>query len=258
MPSPFPGMDPYLEGYLWPDLHSALASKIRQHLTPLLRPKYAARLEVYLAEDPFPGGEIGILYPGVEIVETQQQPISTSAGSTLTITPAALVLPVAQAVQVRLTSVEIRDTASNKLVASIEILSPVNKREPGLTAYRKKRQRLYQADIHLLELDLLRRGTRPFAQPRLPEVAYCIALTRAKAKQIEIWPVDLPTPLPVVPVPLQTPDPDVPLDLQAALAAIYDEAAYDLTLDYQQSPPPPALSSDDADWSKVLIDSMDG
>lgn len=48
MPSPFPGMDPYLEGYLWPDVHSALASKIRQHLTPLLRPKYAARLEVYL------------------------------------------------------------------------------------------------------------------------------------------------------------------------------------------------------------------
>src|SRR5215211_5821787 len=25
MPSPFPGMDPYLEGYLWPDAHNALA-----------------------------------------------------------------------------------------------------------------------------------------------------------------------------------------------------------------------------------------
>ncbi len=24
MPSPFPGMDPYLEGYLWPDVHQAL------------------------------------------------------------------------------------------------------------------------------------------------------------------------------------------------------------------------------------------
>lgn len=256
MPSPFPGMDPYLEGYLWPDVHSALASKIRQHLTPLLRPKYAARLEVYLAEDPFPEGEIGILYPDVEVVETRQRSISPSTGSTLTITPAALVLPVAQAVQVRLTSVEIRDTANNKLVTSIEILSPVNKREPGLTAYRKKRQRLYQADIHLLELDLLRRGTRPFAQPRLPEVPYCIALTRAQAKQVEIWPVDLPTPLPVVPVPLQTPDLDVPLDLQTALAAIYDEAAYDLTLNYRQPPPPPALSNDDISWSQALVNSM--
>lgn len=254
MPSPFPGMDPYLEGYLWPDVHSALASKIRQHLTPLLRPKYAARLEVYLAEDPFPEGEIGILYPDVEVVETppRQRPASPPSGSTLTITPPTLALPVTQAVQVRLISVEIRDTANNKLIASIEILSPVNKREPGLTTYRKKRQRLYQANVHLLELDLLRRGTRPFAQPRLPDVPYCIALTRAQAKQIEIWPVDLPTPLPVVPIPLQASDPDVPLNLQAALTDIYEEAAYDLTLNYSEVPPPPVFADADAKWMRSL------
>lgn len=254
MPSPFPGMDPYLEGYLWPDVHSALASKIRQFLAPLLRPKYVARLEVYLAEDPFPEGEIGILYPDVEVVETQQKqrPAQNLKGSTLTITPPALALPVTQSVQVRLTSVEIRDTANNKLITSIEILSPVNKREPGLTTYRKKRQRLYQANVHLLELDLIRRGTRPFTQPRLPNVPYCIALTCAHAKQIDLWPIDLPVPLPVVPVPLQDPDPDVPLDLQSVLAAIYDEAAYDLTLDYSQTPPPPALSSNDIDWLQSI------
>lgn len=250
MPSPFPGMDPHLEGYLWPDVHSALASKIRQSLTPLLRPKYAARLEVYLAEDPFPEGEIGILYPDVEVVEIpqRQRPAQAPNGSTLTITPPALALPVTQAIQIRLTRVEIRDTANNKLITSIEILSPVNKREPGLTTYRQKRQRLYRADVHLLELDLLRRGTRPFAQPRLPKVPYCMALTRAQSKQVEIWPVELPTPLPIVPVPLQSPDPDVPLDLQAILTAIYDEAAYDLTLDYRQAPPPPVLSKNDSKW----------
>ena len=249
MPSPFPGMDPYLEGYLWPDVHSALANKIRQHLTPLLRPKYTARLEVYLAEDAFPEGEIGILYPDVEVLEAPKRSTTdTASSSTLTITPPQLSLPLPQAVQVRLTTVEIRDTAKNRLVASIEILSPVNKREPGLTAYRQKRQRLYQADVHLLELDLLRRGTRPFAQPRLPEVPYCIALTRAQAKQIEIWPVDLSTSLPIVPVPLNEPDPEVPLDLQAVLNAIYDEAAYDLSIGYDQSPPPPAFSDVDADW----------
>lgn len=255
MPSPFPGMDPYLEGYLWPDVHSALAGKIRQQLTPLLRPKYAARLEVYMAEDTFPEGEIGILYPDVEVVETPRpEPVPTA--TTLTITPPALSLPVTQSVSVRLTSVEIRDTANNKLVTSIEILSPVNKREPNLSAYRKKRQRLYQADVHLLEIDLLRRGIRPFTQPRLPEVAYCIALTRAQSKQIEIWPVELPMRLPVVPVPLNAPDPDAPLDLQSVLSAIYEEAAYDLTLDYQASPPPPSLSADDAEWLKTLKNGM--
>ncbi len=34
MVSPFPGMDPYLEGHLWPDTHHALAGKIRQQLAP--------------------------------------------------------------------------------------------------------------------------------------------------------------------------------------------------------------------------------
>ena len=40
MPSPFPGMDPYLEGYLWPDVHHALASKIRQQLTQQKRTQF--------------------------------------------------------------------------------------------------------------------------------------------------------------------------------------------------------------------------
>lgn len=257
MPSPFPGMDPYLEGYLWPDVHSALANKIRQSLTPQLRPKYTARLEVYLVEDPFPESEMGILYPDVEVLAPPQRPLSTVAATDrgpLTITPPTLILPVPPVVQVRLTNVEIRDTANNRLITCIEILSPVNKREPGLTAYRQKRQRLYQAHVHLLELDLLRRGTRPFAQPRLPDVAYCIALTRAQAQHIELWPVDLLTPLPVVPVPLQAPDPDVPLDLQAVLTAIYDEAAYDLSLDYTQPPPPPTLSSAEAKWLQAQLE----
>ncbi|MDB9529515.1 DUF4058 family protein [Oscillatoria sp. CS-180] len=250
MPSPFPGMDPYLEGYLWPDVHSALASKIRQKLTPLLRPKYIARLEVYLVEDPFPEGEVGILYPDVEVLEAPSQAPSRQGDSSdiAVITPPSLTLPVPEIVEVRVTRVEIRDTAKNRLVASIKILSPVNKREPGLIAYRQKRRRLYDANVHLLEIDLLRRGTRPFAQRRLPRVPYCIALTRATAKITEIWSVSLASPLPVVPIPLQPPDKDVPLDLQSAMAEIYDEAAYDLSLNYSEPPPPPSFSEEEDAW----------
>lgn len=43
MPSPFPGMDLYLEGYLWPDVHHALANKIWQQLAPKIRPSYTVR-----------------------------------------------------------------------------------------------------------------------------------------------------------------------------------------------------------------------
>ena len=68
MPSPFPGMDPYLEGYLWPDVHNALAAKLRQLLTPLLRPRYIARLAIYMVEDIAPESEIGIMYPDGEVL----------------------------------------------------------------------------------------------------------------------------------------------------------------------------------------------
>lgn len=72
MPSPFPGMDPYLEGYLWPDVHNALAAKLRQLLTPLLRPRYTARLAIYVVEDLTPEGDVGIMYPDVEIPHSGQ------------------------------------------------------------------------------------------------------------------------------------------------------------------------------------------
>ncbi|NJK64194.1 MAG: DUF4058 family protein [Synechococcaceae cyanobacterium SM2_3_1] len=253
MPSPFPGMDPYLEGYLWPDVHSALASQMRRQLTPLLRPKYTARLEIYLTEDPFPEGEIGILYPDVEVLKASQKATQTSSGSTKVVTQPTLTLPLLQAAKVRLTSIEIRGTAHHHLISCIEVISPVNKREPGLVSYQQKRQRLYQGNVHLLEIDLIRRGTRPFNHPHLPQVPYCIALTRAQSKQIEIWAIDLSTPLPTVPVPLKAPDTDVPLDLQAALDQVYAEAPYDLSVDYSQEPPPPAFSAVERDWIQTIL-----
>jgi hypothetical protein len=252
-------MDPYLEGYLCPDVHNTLASKIRQQLTPKLRPHYTARLNVYVVEDSNPESEVGILYPNVEMLRVQRQEKAPAPQASLTnnlstlTTPATLTLPVLQPVTVRLVSIEIRDTASNILVTCIEILSPVNKREPGLTQYRHKRQRLYNAGVHLIELDLLRRGTRAIAHPRLPNTPYVISLTRAQSTIVEVWSLQLQDPLPVIPIPLRSSDPDIALSLPEAIAAIYDEAAYDLSIDYTQPPPPPALSETDAQWLRTLL-----
>ena len=71
--------------------------------------------------------------------------------------------------------------------------------------------------MHLLEIDLLRRGTRPWTHPRLPQVAYLVLLTRAQASAVEVWPIALQEPLPILPVPLRSPDSDAILDLSAAL-----------------------------------------
>src|SRR3954453_17767246 len=71
MPSPFPGMDPYLEDpALWPDVHHALIEMIRETLVPRVRPKYLVRVEqrVYLnaVDDP----AYRVLVPDLRIVET--------------------------------------------------------------------------------------------------------------------------------------------------------------------------------------------
>lgn len=256
MPSPFPGMDPYLEGYLWPDVHHRLATEIARRLAPLLRPHYVARLEIYVVEDENPEVEIGIMYPDVEIIAAGERTIREPAAATAEVAGpliAPMTLPLLEPVPVRVPTVEIRDVARNELVTSIEILSPVNKREPGSGKYREKRQRLQEANVHLLEIDLLRRGQRPLSHPRLPDAPYFVTLVRAGSRRVEVWPIYLQESLPDVPAPLRAPDPDVALELGPALRAIYDEAAYDLSLDYSQSPPPPPLSAEAELWLRQLL-----
>jgi hypothetical protein len=155
--------------------------------------------------------------------------------------------------QVRITTVVIRDVAQNVLVTSIAMLSPVNKREPNLTHYRQKRERLRQAQVHVLEIDLLRRGTRVWTHPQIPDVPYVVFLTRAGESIVEVWPITLAEPLPTLPVPLRSPDAPALLDLGTALRHVYDEAFYHLSIDYTQPPPPPPLSESDTAWLKTLL-----
>jgi hypothetical protein len=261
MPSPFPGMDPYLEGYLWPDVHHRLATQISDQLMPMLRPRYVARIEIQMVPDATPEADIGIMYPDMEVVRAHQHGHELPSASTgmdmrtaeaLPITPTSLSVPLLD-VEVRLATVEIRDTAHNRLVTSIEILSPVNKREPGLSKYREKRRQLHAADVHILEIDLLRRGQRPLVHPRIPPSAYRVTLIRATARCADIWSLRLQDALPIVPVPLRTPDADVPLDLATAFTTIYDRAAYDLSLNYTEPPPPPPLSAEEQNWVRQRL-----
>jgi hypothetical protein len=81
MPSPFPGMDPYLEGYLWPDIHHRLSTEISRQLTQRLRPRYVARIETSTVQDKTPGSEIGVLFPDVQI--SRGRPRQSAARSEL-------------------------------------------------------------------------------------------------------------------------------------------------------------------------------
>ena len=91
----------------------------------------------------------------------------------------------------------------------------------------------------------------------LPESDYFVFLTRAERSDlVETWPISMRDPLPVVPVPLLPGDNDVPLGLSHALRTIYDEARYDLSIDYSE-PPVPLLAEDDAAWARALLERED-
>lgn len=267
MPSPFPGMDPYLEGYLWPDVHHRLATQISDQLMPVLRPKYVARIEIQVVTDETPESDIGIMYPDVEVVQAPQIGTRTSgatarypaAASSLepAITPVTASIPLLE-FEVRLATVEIRDVAQNQLVTSIEILSPVNKRELGLSKYRHKCRRLHAAHVHVLEIDLLRRGQRLQSPPDLPSSAYRVMLIRTEAHHADVWAIELPDTLPIIPVPLLSPDADRSLNLAQAFTTIYDRAGYDLSINYRNTPPPPAFTEDEKRWMATLFDNAEG
>lgn len=266
MPSPFPGMDPYLEGYLWPDIHHDLASKIRAQLSPALAPRYVARIVVRTVIEQIESGEaLGIMLPDVEVFRSRPpangapdpggrvSPLSVQIAIADAIMPAPVIIPQPLTYEVKIPTVEIHDVAGGLLVTSIEILSPSNKRSGGWDEYQAKRRTVLQAQAHLLEIDLLRRGRRPVPTMVDPTASYFIFLTRAQRRDlIEAWPIHLHDRLPIVPVPLRAPDADIPLNLQTALDTIYEEARYDLSINYQE-PPSPRLTHADTAWAERLL-----
>jgi len=45
MPSPFPGMDPFIESRVWKDFHHRLIDNLSDALVPRVRPRHVVRVE---------------------------------------------------------------------------------------------------------------------------------------------------------------------------------------------------------------------
>lgn len=74
MPSPFPGIDPYLEApELWEDVHAALASEIRAQLQPQLIPRDVAVLMPYVVYEDSAITETSVIRPDVAVQQRQIQ-----------------------------------------------------------------------------------------------------------------------------------------------------------------------------------------
>ncbi len=253
MPSPFPGMDPYLEGPRWTGFHHVLCAEIARQLTPLLAPKYVARTVERFVMDMSDNIVItrSDTYPDVGVYDTGRGRTQQELATKLIKTPLQMVT--VMPMRVPHVSIEIRDVADQTLVTAIEMLSPTNKRGEGYTEYLDKRGRILTSGTHLLEIDLLRIGQRVPMQQALPPAPYFIFLSRVERRPVvDVWPIQLQEPLPTVPVPLLTGDPDVLLDLQLALNSTYDAYRYDLSIDYAR-PPEVGLTGEDAAWANERL-----
>jgi hypothetical protein len=248
MPSPFPGMDPYLEGALWTSVHVQLSVEIARDLAPRLRPRYVVRTprrfvlsEAYSEEDVVIS--TASLYPDVSISRAEARPRKVQSAGGIATAPLQIMTAMPEAVpQI---TVEIRDSAKHELVTAIEVLSPTNKRGQGCREYVARRNRFLLSTVHLMEIDLLREGERVPMQSPLPTVPYMVFLSRGDRRPMtDVWPIGLTDTLPQVNVPLLPGDADVMLDLQAAFTSMYDVFGYDLDIDYSQAPEVP-LSSED-------------
>ena len=242
MPSPFPGMDPYLEQeVVWHDFHEKFIPAAAAHLTAQVLPRYIVLIDenVYLHDLPIEESRL-VGRPDLSVASLDASAAHSAAVGVLQ-APVQVLMP-EQDIE-REAFLGIRDRLSRELIAVVELLSPANKRYgENREKYLAKRSSLLNSPVHLVEIDLLRGGPALPAQNR-PDCAYSVLVSRAERRPLaEFWPIGLRTPLPMVPVPLRVGDRDARLDLRAILDRVYDESGYPFYL-YQRSPTRPWLKT---------------
>ena len=251
MPSPFPGMNPWLEqDALWHDFHQRMLTAMSDAIADEVSPCYYVALEehVYIHEPPEPVARF-LGRPDLAIVATREP--RSGASTAVMEAPVYTVLPEPMDV-VRESFIEIRDTENEYLVTVLELLSPFNK-QVGYErdAYIAKRRQYLHCDVNFIEIDLLRGGPRMPIEELSPCDYYVLVKRASERTRAGVWPIRLRDGLPPIPVPLRSPDPDARLDLQTVLHTVYDRAGYRHRI--YRGTPKPKLVADDAQWADTIL-----
>jgi uncharacterized protein DUF4058 len=255
MPSPFPGMDPYLEGRtIWPDVHPSLIPAIRDALTPQVAPAYYVAIEQRVTTVEIARGEV-VREPDVAIVSTQPVPVP-SGGVAVAEAPAATAVAVTLPYfeKIREGYIEIRDVKHHVVVTAIEVLSRTNKlASDGRQEYERKRRAVLASATSLIEIDLLRAG-EPMTMDPVPQTDYRLLVSRGwERPHGTLHAFGIRQAIPAISVPLQWGESEVRLAVGELLAQVYDRARYDLRVDYRAAQPEPPLSAEDAAWVEARL-----
>jgi len=254
MPSPFPGMDPYLEasGY-WEDFHDSFLTDVRNALRASLPSAYSVYIQERVTSIALPDKERRHSVPdiGVTAPDSYRPAGGVATAPVTTVVPIVLELDLEESATE--TYLEITRRSDRKLITVIELLSPSNKESPGAPVYLAKRAALLNQYVHVVEIDLLLRGARlPMRRPLPPGDYYAFVSRADQRPKCEVYAWGVRSPLPVIPVPLMAPDPDYLLDLGALFRLTYETGHYARELNYTGDPTP-FLRPADQDWAKSLL-----
>lgn len=253
MPSPFPGMDPYLEDpAFYADFHSTFVGCWREAIAEALPENYDARLDESINFVQMSPDVIKLIYPDIAVSrqpKRTKRPRSKGSG-TMLLEPVHI--PQEFLDEIRQTRIEILHRPDRTLVAILELLSPFNKSGDGFDKYRAKRATILGQKVHPIELDLLLGGSRlSFLKP-LPSADYYAFITRAEDRQnCEVYRRGLRDLLPTNPIPLRAPDPDIAVSIKQVFDITYERGRYARSLFYTQPPMAP-MSRKDAHWAASL------
>lgn len=248
MPSPFPGMDPFLEHpYHWSEFHDRLIVVISEQLVPQIRPKYRVKIDqrIYQVPNSNNNGNSSLLIgiPDVTIKTNAKQEPKTNQSNISNVAvlepktktkPLTVTLPFLE--EIKQNYLEIIDLQKGNVVTAIEILSPVNKRQgEGRTKYLKKRETILNSSTHFVEIDLLRSYEKMPIENLEVEFDYQILVSKFdKRPQADLYGINLPDILPIIPIPLYKEDGEAILNLQEIFNLIYERAGYDYSINYQE------------------------
>jgi hypothetical protein len=264
MPSPFPGMDPWLEGpTIFPDLHNRLIAELSEAMNRQLpAPFYTAIANRIWIEQ-----SKRVVEPDVNVLKPPYSngiPLTNGGGL------AVADQPEVTAVKVRVPTEEIvewyldvyAEPGGERIITTVEILSRANKRQgsDGRQEYLKKQSEVLQARINLVEIDLLRFGEHSTAVPqdRAQEITgafdYHVCVHRYDhPNEFEVYPIHLPQRLPSIDVPLLPDVPDLRVNLQDLLNECYAKGLYGRRAHYQQPAPKPPFNEEQAKWAEQIL-----
>jgi len=254
MPSPFPGMDPWLEDPdIFPDLHDSLIFLMKEALNAVLPPGYVAisnRL-VWTEEDQRRIPDVSVL-----------NGFSADGYSEYDTFPGLVALAIEPHPELHEHKyLEIKTDGGDRLITAIEVLSPSSKiaGSDGQKAYLAKQHEFRSKDVNLVEIELLRAGSHTTAIPleRLETIKgpfdYHIAVTiitdvvRQYATTLTIK-----DRLPCIGIPLDRPHTPAIIDLQQLLNKAYDSGRYAQLTKYLLPPKPP-LTRDAQQWANTIL-----